>query len=86
MKAGNPGAARQRAKADVVPRVAAAPPERKGARCLLTVAEAAERLSVSEKTIRRLIETKQLPVIRVGCSVRIEPGDLERYIAIRRDA
>jgi excisionase family DNA binding protein len=33
---------------------------------LLTVREAAERLRVSEKTVRRMITKNEIPVIRVG--------------------
>jgi excisionase family DNA binding protein len=42
-----------------------------GGHAYLTVAEAACLLRVSEKTIRRLIACGDLPVCRVGRSVRI---------------
>jgi excisionase family DNA binding protein len=37
-----------------------------GRRPLLTVREAAERLRVSDKTVRRMITKGEIPVIRVG--------------------
>jgi len=61
---------------------------------LLTIAQAAERLAVCPKQIRRLIATGQLPAIRLGKSAksdRILPQDLEgvvkkcRYIAVAPD-
>jgi excisionase family DNA binding protein len=53
---------------------------------LLTIKQAAKLLNMSEKTVRRRIETKDLPVIRDGGSIRIRPDDLRAYIAMRRDA
>ena len=47
---------------------------------LLTVAEAAWRLSLSEKTIRRMIEAGELAVIRIGRSVRIHPEVIEKIM------
>ena len=47
---------------------------------LLTVAEAAWLLNVSEKTIRRMIEAGNLTVIRLGRSVRIHPEVIEKII------
>ena len=45
---------------------------------LLTVAEAAWLLNLSEKTVRRLIEAKNLAVIRIGRSIRIHPQVIEK--------
>lgn len=42
----------------------------------LTVAQVAERLSVSEKTIYRLVRAGRLPHSRVGRAIRIESADL----------
>lgn len=47
---------------------------------LLTVAEAAWLLSLSEKTIRRMISTGSLAVIRLGRSIRIDPEVIEKII------
>lgn len=48
---------------------------------LFTVQEAAERLSVSVRTVYRLIESGELPHTKIGTSVRIKPAALERYLA-----
>lgn len=42
----------------------------------LTVAQVAERLAVSEKTVYRLVATGRLPASRVGRVIRIELTDL----------
>jgi excisionase family DNA binding protein len=49
-------------------------------RPLLTVVQVAERLAVCEKTVRRLIDRGDLPVLRVGGSIRIEPAQLEAWL------
>lgn len=51
---------------------------------LLTVKQVAERLAISEKTVRRLIDAGELPIIRFGRLIRITPADLDRFIAARR--
>jgi excisionase family DNA binding protein len=43
---------------------------------LLTVSDVAERLQVSPRTVRRMIATGQLRIIRLGRSVRIHPSVL----------
>jgi excisionase family DNA binding protein len=48
-------------------------------RPLLSVRSAAARLSVSEKTVRRLIDGG-LPALRVGGQVRIDAVELECWI------
>lgn len=47
---------------------------------LLTIQEVAERLTVSRATVRRLIQTGQLPRIKVGGSVRFEAPDVQALI------
>ena len=53
-------------------------------RPLLKVAEVAERLSISESTVRRLIETGELPAHRLGAGpqppVRVDPAALEAWL------
>jgi excisionase family DNA binding protein len=51
---------------------------------LLTLAQAAEILGVSLKTLQRRIDGGALPVIRDGRVIRVHPVDLARYIAVRR--
>lgn len=48
---------------------------------LLSVADAAAILSVSPKTVRRMIVRGVLLTCRVGRLVRIQRTELERYIA-----
>jgi excisionase family DNA binding protein len=43
----------------------------------LTVQECADRLAVDHKTMRRLIDRGELPALRVGRVLRIDPDDLE---------
>ena len=52
---------------------------------LLTIADTAERLNVSPRTVRRLIDAGQLPIIRIGRAVRIAEDDLERAVAEWRE-
>jgi excisionase family DNA binding protein len=47
---------------------------------LMTVAEAAWRLNLSEKTIRRMIEAGNLAIIRIGRSIRIHPEVIEKIM------
>jgi excisionase family DNA binding protein len=48
---------------------------------LMTVAEVAGVLRVSNMTVYRLIKTGELPAIRVGKSFRIQQHDLTAYLA-----
>lgn len=50
-------------------------------RLLWTLEGAAERLSVSAKTVRRLIGRGQLTPIRIGADLRIAESELERFVA-----
>jgi len=52
----------------------------------LTVQMAAERVSLSQKTIRRLIDRGELPVHRLGRSLRISATDLDVFCKTRRFA
>lgn len=47
---------------------------------LLTVAEVADVLRVSNMTVYRLIKAGQLPAIRVGKNYRIREDDLNRFL------
>jgi excisionase family DNA binding protein len=44
---------------------------------LLTVVQVADRWQVHPRTIRRKIEKKQIPVIRIGRTIRIHPKTAE---------
>lgn len=50
----------------------------------LSVKQLADRLSVSSKTIRRLIAAGDLPSHRLGGQVRISEQDAVRYLAACR--
>ena len=47
---------------------------------LLTVAEAAEVLQVSKRTLERLIQRRELPAFKVGHQWRIRASELARWI------
>ena len=48
---------------------------------LLTVPQAADRLNVGERFIRRLIEERRITFVKVGRHVRIPDNELESYVA-----
>ena len=48
---------------------------------LLTVAEVAETLRVSNMTVYRLIKSGELTAIRVGKNYRIRTADLDDYLS-----
>src|SRR6478672_11604396 len=62
----------------------ARPPTRSLER-LLTIAETADLLQVSEKTIRRRITDRSLIACKVGARWRISPRDLDYYLGRTRD-
>ena len=47
---------------------------------LLSVAGVAEALAVSERTVRRMIASGEVPIVRLGRSVRIRQIDLDALI------
>jgi excisionase family DNA binding protein len=53
---------------------------------LRTIEETAELLSVSVRTVRRLIESGALPVHRIGRAVRISDADIAAFLAANRSA
>jgi excisionase family DNA binding protein len=50
---------------------------------LLTVAEVAQIMRVSNMTVYRLIKAGQLAALRVGKNYRIRGRDIERYLTER---
>ena len=48
---------------------------------LLTVAAFAQRLGLSQKTVRRIIQKGQLRTIRIGRSIRISESEYARLIS-----
>ena len=53
-------------------------------RPLLTIPDAAFRLALSEKTIRRRVASGELPAVRLGARIRIDQDDLERWLHEQR--
>lgn len=55
----------------------ASPPS---ARPMLTAADVAERLRVSERTIRRWIDSRRLKAYRLNRAVRVSEDDLQSFL------
>jgi excisionase family DNA binding protein len=53
---------------------------------VLDIKEAAARLRLSPWTIRRWIQEKKLPVVRLGRRVMVEPKALKQLVAKNREA
>ncbi len=47
---------------------------------LLSVKEVAELLHISERTVHRMIERKELPAYKVGKVIRVERKDVLKYL------
>ena len=50
---------------------------------LLTVAEVAATMRVSNMTVYRLIKSGDLPALRVGKNYRVRESDVDGYLAAR---
>lgn len=53
-------------------------------RPLLTVRQAAVRLGVSERKMHEMLEAGEVGFVRVGDRRKVEPGELDAFIAARR--
>jgi excisionase family DNA binding protein len=53
---------------------------------LLTVEQAAERLGMSVRHVRRLLAERRVAYHRLGRAVRLHPTDLDAYVAATRVA
>lgn len=51
---------------------------------LLTGRDAAKALAVSLRTLRTLVQRGDLRAVRIGRSVRFDPGDLRRLVDERK--
>jgi excisionase family DNA binding protein len=60
-------------------------PQATGPPRLLTIREAASLLGVSEKTVRRLISSRQLQCVRIRRLVRLQQADLIRFVEARKE-
>ena len=51
---------------------------------LYSLEEVAERLGVSERTVRRWVKAGDLPAYKPGREYRIKPADLEEFLEERK--
>jgi excisionase family DNA binding protein len=51
---------------------------------LLTTEQAAEYLGVSARTVKQLMSRGQMPYVKIGRATRLDPGDLDDFIAQNR--
>jgi excisionase family DNA binding protein len=51
---------------------------------LLEPADAARALSLSERTLRRLVRDGELAAVKVGAATRFAPEDLEQFVERKR--
>lgn len=51
---------------------------------LLTVREVAERLKLTEKSVRRYISEGKLPAVKLGRVLRVREADLETFVEERQ--
>jgi len=47
---------------------------------LLTVEESADALRIGMSTLKKLVRQGEIPVVRIGRSVRLRPGDISAWI------
>lgn len=52
---------------------------------LLTLVQVADYLSVSARTVRRLVAARRIPCIRLGRVLRFRPADLLRFVEARKE-
>jgi excisionase family DNA binding protein len=55
-----------------------------GSTNLVDIEEAAERLRVTPRFMRRLVAERRIPFFKIGKYVRFDVADLEQWIAERR--
>jgi excisionase family DNA binding protein len=51
---------------------------------LLDKDELAARLGVSERFVRRLVEERRIPYLKIGRFVRFDPVDIDRWLTPQR--
>jgi len=60
-------------------------PSRGAVAALLTTAQVAELLAVSERTVKRLVGRGGLRCVRLGRSLRFDPADVSWFVAARKE-
>ena len=48
---------------------------------MLTMDQAAQRIGVSTRTMRRLMSTRQIRFLRIGGLVRFQAGDVDAFLS-----
>ena len=51
---------------------------------LISVGEAANRLGLSEHTIRKYVQVRSIPFVKIGARVLFAPRDLDQFVEDRR--
>lgn len=51
---------------------------------LITIKEVSEALKVSRAGLYRLIQAKELPVVRIGARLRFDPVSIQKFVDARR--
>ena len=57
-----------------------------GGRRLLDIDTVAEQLSTSVRHLRRLVQERRVPVVRVGRLIRFDPVDLDAWLDEHRSS
>lgn len=52
---------------------------------MFTVATLAEYLAMSQRSVRELLARREIPSYKIGALRRVDPADVEAYLAARRD-
>ena len=47
---------------------------------LMTIADVAEKLQLTEATIRKYVLAKVIPYIKIGAAIRFRPSEIEEWI------
>jgi excisionase family DNA binding protein len=59
-------------------------PNRASTAPLLDIAALAERLNVTTRFVRRLIDTRRVPYLKVGKFIRFDPADIDQWLDAKR--
>lgn len=59
--------------------------EHSGVPQLMRLAQVAEYLALSERTVRRLVARRALPCVHIGGVLRFDQADVFRFVAARKE-
>ena len=51
---------------------------------LMTIADLAEKMRLSEATIRKYVLEKSVPYLKIGAAVRFLPSEIEKWVEARK--